>query len=152
VKFKLEAGMDLDLLTRDEVRRELQGWQAELVRGITFRTLSLRGDQSGGTYTLTTQKDGPAAGMVWSLTRVAVAGNAIVLGTDSFSVGYDDTSFGHVIATGVLRQKEWNPGGVVVPGPRSIVVYGAATGGTGTDVFASLSVIEVPMQLAWQLI
>ena len=149
MKFKLQAGMELDLLTRKEVADELKAWQAELVRGITFRTVDLRTDTVAGVFTMDTA---PAAGMVWSLTRVAVAGNAIVLGTDAFAVYYDEVAFSRVIATGITRQKEWNPGAVVIGGPRKLIVSGPTTGVAGTDVFGSLSVIEVPLQLAWQLI
>jgi hypothetical protein len=149
MKFKLQAGMDLDLLTKDEVRAELKSWQAELVRGITFRTLSQRVDAAAA---WTMDPIGPAAGFVWSLTRVAVAGNGLVLAADTFNLFFGGaTNSPGAIATGLLRQKEWDPGVLVVAGPRTVVITGAATG-TGTDVFASLSVIELPVQLAWQLL
>jgi len=150
VKTKLEAGMWLDLLTRDEVAAVLKGWQAELVRGVTFRTLPLRTDQAGGFWTM--PPAAPAAGFVWSLTRIAVAGNAIVGANDAFSVYFDEIAPSQIIGSGFIRQTTWDPGVLVVNGPRQIIVTGAATGVAGTDVFAALSVVELPVQLAWQLI
>ena len=149
MKFKLQAGMDLDLLTKAEVLETLQGWHAELVRGVHFRAISESAPAVAGAYTAELR---PRAGFVWSITSLAIAGNAIALPADTFSVYRDEVSPSKLVASGIVRDRQWDPGVLVIDGPNSLVVTGPATGVAGTDVFVTGAAIELPAQLAWQLL
>jgi hypothetical protein len=147
-KFKLQAGMELDLLTRKEVLETLQAWHAELVRGVHFRSIVERTEQVAAAFSATLR---PPAGFVWSVTILALSGNGINLGADTFTIYRDEVAPSKLVASAISRQREWDAGVLVVEGPNALVVTGPATGVAGTDVFVTGAAIEVPEQLAWQL-
>ena len=81
MKFKIQAGAEIDVATRREVREELEAvgavWRGELARGLRWRTASMIGAvDSGGALTLGASGDqwiGPPAGMVWACKRITVS-------------------------------------------------------------------------------
>lgn len=160
MKVKIAAGAELDLLSPKEFVDGLTAaraaWREELARGAKFRAVGGTGNKSGATWSIsdaghTHDAMGPRTGFVWSVTNIAVSGNGVVEGTDQWKVYVNSASPMTLIATGLTRYIQFNPGALVIPSDSSIAMTGAATG-AGTDVFVSMRVIELPVQLAWQLI
>ncbi len=153
MEFKIEAGAKINLLTKEEVGEVFAGWKAELARGIKFRTFSIRTDVAGGVFS-TTNVDfaGPDAGFVWAVTRLAISGAGLVLGTDLANVYVDDVTPSKLVMSGLTRQATWDIPGLILTGGSRVIVTGVGTGATGTDVTVSGAAIEVPLQLAWQLL
>lgn len=156
MKFKLQAGAELDLITEHEMRGVLADWMAEITRGVKFRQFSARADVSGGVWTITQDRNnsdvlGPAGGMIWAVTRIAVAGNGFVAGTDTFSVYTDEITPSKLIESGLTRGARWTPPVVTLNGSEKLALSGVGTG-AGTDVTVSGQAIELPLQLAWQLL
>lgn len=154
MKFKLTGGAELDLLTKAEVAEVLAGWMAEVSRGIKFRKFSASGVVNAGTFAVgvnSAEHMGPSAGMVWSVTRIAVSGSGLVLGTDLWGAYANAASAASLIEGGLLRGRTWDPAVTVLNPNDTLVVAGVATG-AGTDVTVSGAAIEIPVQLAWQLL
>ena len=159
VAFDVHASGKLEIPSLDEIRRgmrdEIVGWVAELGRGVKFHIAGGQAAKIGAVFTLDKSTKsgqmGPAAGFVWSVLNVAVAGAAYKFGTDTFSVFLNESSNLRVIATGVSRQTSFNPGQIVLNPNDSLIVSGAATD-PGTEIGVTLMVAEVPVQLAWQLL
>ena len=162
MKVKLQAGAEMDLLTREEVRAELQAhgaWRGEIARGVKFRDFSGQGTVTGAVWSIggdtpNNDKDplGPQAGFVWAVTRIAVSGNGFVPGTDLFSVYKDSISATKLIVSGLTRGTTWDVPTLVLNSNQVLALTGAGTGLTGTDVFVSGQAVELPVQLAWQLL
>lgn len=149
MRFKLTAGMDIDLLTKAEVAEVFQAWRAELARGAHFRHISERAELAGGNYS---REIGPPEGFVWSITQLAIAGGGINLAADTFTVYRGgDTNPSRLLASGISRSRDWDVGVMVATGPVPFIVTGAGTG-TGTDVWVNGSAVEVPDELAWMLL
>jgi hypothetical protein len=149
MRFKLQAGAELDLLNREEMREELDAWSTELRRGIRFRQISGRTDRAGGVYTLTV--DGPREGFMWAVTRLFVSGGGVVAGTDVFSVYVDEVTPSKLVESGLTRGQRWDVPTLQLDGGSVLIVSGVGTG-AGTDVTASGQAVEIPMQAAWQLL
>ena len=159
MKAKINAGADIDFLTKDELTEALAAWMGEVARGITFRQFSARTDVVGGVWTIGgNQADnrsnilGPAEGFKWSITRMYVSGTGVVPGTDLFSVYIDELSSSKLVVSGLTRGKEWDPAVFPLQGGEKIALSGVGTGATGTEVTVSGAAIELPNQLAWQLL
>ena len=160
MKFKLQAGMDLDLLTRQELGEELDrsagSWRQELSRNVRFPRFSARTDVAGGVWTInpdssTAGKLGPRVGFIWSVMRLAVSGGGIVLGTDVWRAFVGENAASQFIDSS-LRGMNFNPGALVVRDGESLLFTGVGTGVGATDVTVVGQAIELPDFLAWQLL
>lgn len=163
MKAKLQAGVELDLLTQTELREELQAaaaWRTEIARGVRWRKFSAQGNVATGVWTIggaatpNNDKDqmGPQDGFVWSVTRVAVSGNGFVAGTDLFSVFVDENTPSKLVTSGLTRWQPYDVGTLVLNGGEQLLLTGAGTGLAGTDVTVSGQAIELPVQLAWRMV
>lgn len=167
MKFKIEAGAELDLISRGELREELAiatgAWREEISRGVKWRKFSAQGvvgtPNPAGTWLIgagapNNSKDtlGPDVGFVWAVTRIAVSGNGFVPGTDLFSVYVDEISPSRLVISGLTRGNTWDVGTFVLHSGEALALSGAGTGVAGTDVTVSGQAVEVPAQLAWQLL
>ncbi len=154
-KFKIQANADIDLLTKDEVHEVFAGWMAELARGIKWRNFTARDTTAVGTYTIGLDGSdalGPAPGFVWSVLRVYISGLGVTAGTDAYSVFTNDNSPTMLVRSGLTRGGEWGPGGFVLNGGDRLVIAGATTGTANADIVLSGQAIEMPVQLAYQLL
>jgi hypothetical protein len=160
VKAKFEVGAELDLLNSTEAEAAmlsaLQSWSREVGRGVKYRTPSATGRVAGGVWTidgraLTNQTLGPDPGMVWSVMRAVVSGGGIVLGTDLWNLYHGDANPSKLIDARLTVMRQFNIGAVVLTNNDVLVAQGVGTG-AGTDVTLALSVVELPYQLAWQLL
>jgi hypothetical protein len=159
MKFKIQAGAEFDVLTQSELRETLDGWYVEISRGIKFRKFSAQGNVSAGAWAIGGQaadndKDplGPAPGFVWAITRVAISGNGVVPGTDLYAVYVDEVTPTKLVTSGLTRGQIYDVGVLVLNGGERLALAGVGTGGTGTDVTLSGQAVELPVQLAWQLL
>jgi len=159
-EVSLHAGAKLDLLNRDEVKDVLDvamtSWRKELARGVRFRAFSGRATVVGGAWQmLPTDADdnilGPNPGMVWSVTTIAVSGGGILGGTDRFGVYIDDISPTKLVVGRILDNVLFDVGALVIDGASKLALAGAGTG-AGTVVWMSGRAVELPVQLAWQLL
>lgn len=153
MKFKFNAGAELDLLTKDEVRAELAhaqaSWIGEVSRGIRFRRVSIYGDADGaGAVTIGATGEstaGPDQGMVWMLRRLSVtdydpAATALALYNGSVS---DSAVIVPKLATWQTDMDE-----VLMPGERLVV---AGTVAASARVWVTAQVKEAPISLLWRL-
>lgn len=274
MKFKIQAGAELDLLTKSELGEALADWAAEIARGVRFRSISARATVAGGVWTIgganpDNRSDtlGPAPGMIWAVNRLAVSGNGyatagttvtnnqisnvfaagaagslalpvlgqaitgfsvnfqapvgavnydiaitnvagggidyrgtlpagvgndlvvnfpnplpassaavaptvtvpviaggpaysitvfgqVTTGTaaDTYAVYVDEVAPSKLIQAGITRGAVWDTPLVVLAGGQRLVLAGIGTGTGGTDVTVSGQVVELPIQLAWQLL
>ena len=159
MKFKLQAGMELDLLTREELGEELDrsagSWRGELSRNVRFPRFSARTDVVGGVWAInpdsnTAGKLGPKVGFIWSVMRLAVSGGGIVLGTDVWRAFVGENAPSQFVDSST-RGMSFNPGALVIRDGESLLFAGAGTG-AGTDVTVVGQAIELPDFLAWQLL
>lgn len=80
MKVKIQAGAEIDVLSRQELAAELAAagtsWRTEQAKGVTWRTASMWGTvTAGSTLTLGETGDqviGPEQGMLWGCQRISV--------------------------------------------------------------------------------
>lgn len=166
MKAKLEAGMTLDFLTREEVREELRefakAWKQEIARGVRFvkfsvatvRAVPANTWQVGGD-TGNNDKDqlGPQPGFLWAVTRIKVSGNAYNTTGDDFQVFIDERTPSKFV------DQQFGPGDfydvpkLVLNGGETLLIRGTATVvATENDVVVAGAAVEVPVQLAHLLV
>lgn len=144
------------LLTPDKLDSALRSWQAELVRGVRFRSPATKATITGATWSVASDGSptdkatlGPERGLAWSVLSVAVSGPPI-LAADAFSVWRNLQSPSNLVVknvTGLLLQ----PGTVVLTPDEYLTMGGAATGPVG-EAWVSLSIVEAPVELIWRLL
>jgi len=159
VKFTIKAGAELDILTQKELRETLDSWMKEISRGVKFRKFSGQGVVVGGAYLIggqgadnDTAALGPQPGFVWAVTRLAVSGNGVVPGTDLYSVYVDEITPSKLVTSGLTRGQIYDVGVLVLNGGERLAITGVGTGVSGVDVTLSGQAVELPVQLAWQLL
>lgn len=156
---KFQVGAEWDLLNRAELDaaldKALQSWAKEIGRGVRFREFSGRGNVVGGVWTIdghaAGQTLGPAEGMVWAITRAAISGNGVVVGTDLWSLYSGEVSPSKLVESRLLVTRYFDVPNVVLAGGNCLVATGVGTG-AGADVTLSGQAVELPVQLAWQLL
>jgi hypothetical protein len=148
VEFKL--GAKLDMLNKSEMRETLAAWWAEIARGVRFRRFNGQATVAGGVWDMGTRV-GPREDFVWAVTRIAVTGGGLVLGTDTWQVAVNEAQPGSIVGTGFTRNAPFDVPTLILNGGDLLRVNGVGTG-AGTDVAVSGAAIEVPTQLSWQLL
>ena len=149
-KFKLHAGAELDMLTRDELREVLQSWRTELTRGAKLRRLSINGTAVGGVLAMGDVTDGPAEGMAWAVTRLSVApGPTLPAGGIQVFANTGDSPGSLLIRSLVTDVFPSDHGCNLLSGD-SLRITGSGLGATD-NVTVTLSIKEVPMQMIWSL-
>lgn len=160
-KFRLSAGAELDMLTKDELDDSLQSqWDREWTargRGIKYVRLPVLTGTLTGTYpTSTTSLDntcGPDQGYAWAIRRVAAAG----LGTsDQLYIFRNSvraaTLLTVLVGTGTNADVELSGVQMVLmPGDKLIAAPGATFTASGT-ITVSGEAVEVPAELLWKLV
>lgn len=155
-KFKISAGAEIDVVTKDEVREELAharaNWVGEVARGCRWKRGSMFGTTDGaGLVTIGENGEnalGPGEGFAWLLKRVAVTGyDPVAPSTQSLA----------------LYQGAANPSAIIVPKlgtytaemnellmPKDTLVV-SGTAAISTKVWVTVQVKEVPVSLLWRL-
>jgi hypothetical protein len=152
MKQRITANGELDLITRDELRGELdriKAWQVELNRGVGFRDVVMAGDVSGGNVSIF--DDGPADSMAWGITRVSVAPGP-TLGANGLQLYFNDSdSLTRVrLARLVVGDLFLGDHGLVVKSGTSLRLVGTGIS-IATQVVVTMTVKEVPIQQLWTL-
>lgn len=157
MKAKLEAGVELDFLTQDEARQVFADWIEEIRRGVRFVRRSMTGTVAGaGTLAIGTgftpdgEAMGPEGSFAWAITRVSVAGlsaaQKISLWTNeaqpSQFLGFIQEAKGH---------ETFTPTALMLNGGDKLLVTGAALTASAV-ITVTVQAIEIPVQLAWQLL
>lgn len=151
MRVKLEAGAEFDFLTRDELREALQDWMVEIKRGVRFVRRTAAGTvDAGGLVTIQDDEMGPAGSITWAVTRLSVYGLAAA---ESLAVYVNEIApsafIGRVLGTtGVLVLD--GPALPLVPLDRLIFSGSALT--VAARIVVNVQAIELPVQLAWQLV
>lgn len=153
MKTKLHAGAELDFLTAKELEDVLQNWRTELTRGAKLRRYSISGAATaGGALEIGANIDGPAQGMVWSITRLSVAlPTGAALATAGLQV-YANTVSPSSLLIGQLTIADVFPGdhGVFLHGGDSLRIAGAGITASAV-ITVTLGIKEVPEMMAWSL-
>lgn len=144
MKFKLHAGAELDLLTKDELKSALQDWAAELRRGVKFPRRVAQGTvTAAGTFSLAPKDFGPQGSFLWGLRRVSFRGLA---STETVQIFINGAAFvGTFTAPGPPMNFST---GAVVLNSQELLTFS----GTGLTVAEQVTIdiqsIEVPIRLA----
>lgn len=155
MKFKIQAGAEIDVATKKEVRDEIAAaktsWLAEVARGDRYRKFSAYGDSDAlGAIVIGArdQRIGPAEGFVWSVTRLAIIGYDPA--TQSLALATDDLATGSSVIIPKLSTYHDLSGNqlVIYSGDQ---LYVAGTVAASTKVWITGQARELPMPLAWRL-
>lgn len=155
-KFTLQAGAEVDLLNKQEVRDVLSDWDAEqAARGRGVKALRFNGAlgaiTAGGIQTIPFS---PASGYVWSLRNVGAFGSAS--GNWRFFVVTDTSNVLNPSGAGIIgfqgsataAAQQWGSGQAwLYEGEYLAISNAQAQASCGY----SLVVLEAPAELAWKL-
>jgi hypothetical protein len=160
VKVKIQAGAEIDTLTKDELTQALRDWSVEVMRGPIPKRFSAQGTVAGNALTIDGQNGsgvlGPEAGMVWLVTRVAVTG--LTNATDPTSLFVNGTQPWNLVipsvtgVTGSTGYHEFPASQVMLTGnDRLILASTGAIAATGMITLAGQA-WELPVGLLWKLL
>lgn len=160
MKFKIAAGAEIDLLTKAEMAEVITGWMEEVARGPKFRHFSgiTTGAGGGAAWTIDGSQVpnidmlGPRPGFVWSVTGLWVSGAGVTAGTDQFSVFTNVANPSRLEASGLTRGEHFDVGQLVLNSSDYLVLSGVSTGTANGQITVSGRAVELPVQLAWQLL
>lgn len=158
MKFTIKAGAEMDLISRQELREELDrvmlAWQASAHLGGRYVPIRAKGtiDAAGGLTiggSVGYERLGPADGYVWDVRRLSVV--TTLNAADSIAVYVNEaTPFSMLLritqASGpILMDRQ-----TVLYSGDNLLFVGAGMATTG-DVIITGTVHELPVSLAWQL-
>lgn len=162
-KIKLQAGAELDLLNKDELRHEmgrfLADWMVEAARGPRSVRFSALGAVTsagtltlgGNTSTLTSGRLGPDESMVWSVKRWCISG--LVGNGDTLSAYVNNDGPNSLIMSGVSGFNNFGSDSLVLQGGDRLLFTGAELlTAAGTQVGVSGQAWELPATLMWRLL
>lgn len=156
MKFKINAGAELDLLTRDEMRDELAGfaanWRAETIKGDRYKRIygygtpatgavEFGGDLAGG------EQLGPAQGFVWDVRRLGLLGHDPA--ADVLRVFINAPEIGNCVIPVMGRYQGFNRAELVLY-PGDLLLVSGTTAATDRVSLVG-QVRELPIGLAWRL-
>lgn len=161
MKTKIQAGAELDLLNKDELKEVMKtvtkDWFAQVSRGDRYTRFSASATTAGNAFVIDGsqhiyQRLGPAEGFVWSVQRLAVHGLAaadralveLYLNDDGPSSIVHPSLAGGYVDFGQTQL-------VMYPGD-TLLVKGTGLAATdGTVVTIGAQARELPMPLAWRI-
>jgi hypothetical protein len=160
VKVKIQAGAEIDTLTKDELAKALRDWSVEVMRGPIPKRFSAQGTIAGNALTIDGQNNtgvlGPEAGMVWLVTRVSVVG--LTNATDPTTLYVNGTQPWNVVlpsltgTAGSVGYHEFPASQVMLTGnDRLLLASTGAIAATGTCTLTGQA-WELPIGLVWKLL
>lgn len=165
MEAEFKVGGKIDFLSPKEFKEELASfraaWQTEISRGVRWRQFSGQTSIAAGITVWTIggaaannrqSQLGPEDGFVWSVTRLAVSGSGFTEGTDTFGVFVDEATPTRLVSSGLTRQEKYDVGTLVLTGGQGLVLDGISSVAGGGDIYVSGQAVELPVQLAWQLL
>lgn len=165
MKTKLQAGAELDLLTKDELHGVMKtvtrDWFNQVARGDRFPRFSGSATITAGALridgsTHDNQRLGPAEGFVWAVQRLALSGlttntgTPLTSSTEPVQLFVNDDGPSSLVHPALQGYQDFGQHGLVLyPGDTLLVV---GTGLTKSGVITLTGQArEVPMPLAWTL-
>lgn len=149
MKMKLHAGAELDMLTKDELADTLRAfgksWREEASRGVRYRRRAWDGIVAAD-GSLTIRADGPAEGMMWSITRVTFAGGTA--GATGVNLYANEVAATQVLARGITTNLFPSETGIVLVSGDQLVIGGFGLT-VAEQVIITASIKEVPTMLGW---
>lgn len=153
-EFKIQAGARINLLTREELRQEMDAartnWVHEVARGIRYRRFSTFATSDGaGAIEIGIQGDqrmGPGEGFVWQLGRLSVSAYD-PSGGDALALYQGSVSDSAIIIPALDTFNDMLTE-VLYPGDTLVV---AGTVSASTQVWVTGQVKEAPVSLLWRL-
>lgn len=158
-KFVLDFGVELDLLTKDELDASLRSHGDALiagaVRGIGYKRLpQISGAAAGGVLLLGADVPvvGPPAGMAWSLRRVYISGLTAGATPDVVAL-YRNGTAGQPVwqISGASPQETFGRLEAVWLGGETIVVASVGTFAATGTITVSGELTEVPAEMLGKL-
>lgn len=157
MKFKIAAGAEIDLLTKEEMSDALRNWSEEFLRGRRYRkvngtgTVTAAGDVSiGGPDT--GSEMGPDEGMVWSVKRLVISGLA---DGKHVTLWVNETSASTLVEPGIIGSTadptrtpslRWGSNQLVLQAGERLLVTGSSLAAGGT-VTVTGQALEAPSAL-----
>lgn len=163
MKTKLQAGAELDLISKDEMKDVLQtvtkDWFNQVSRGDRYPRFSAAATIASNAFTIdgterTYERMGPAEGFVWAVQRIAVQGLTTytegTLTTEPVVLYLNDTGASSLVHPALVGYKEFGAHELIMYPGDTLVVVGAGLTATG-QITVTGQAREVPMPLAWRL-
>jgi hypothetical protein len=154
VKFKIQAGGEIDVATRSEVREEIEAvktsWFAEVAKGDRFVRFAGAADIVAGTIDFgeySYEYIGPREGFVWSVKRIAVT--VYDPATDDLAL-YGGSPSSSTVIIPHMDTLNLFPGNELVLYPGEHLYVGGMVTGPGR-VWITGQAREIPLSLAWRL-
>lgn len=148
--MKIKVGsLEVDVLNRAELGEELRAfgksWREEVSRGIRYRRRSWSGvvDAAG---TLNVVGDGPAEGMMWSISRLTFAGGTA--GANGVNLYANEIAAGAVLCRGITTNVFPSDTGIVLVSG-DVPVIGGFGLTVGETIVVTAGIKEVPTMLGW---
>jgi hypothetical protein len=155
VKFKVNAGVDIETTAPEEMRGMLDGsqqsWFKEMARGVKHFEFVLSGAVSGGVFDAVDLEAGPRAGFVWSVRRLSVG----QLGTgDVLSVYRNPAGPTRYVGALTATSTTYKPGsgGLILHGGQSLEVTGTGLTTTAASLVITGEAYECPEFMIWKLL
>jgi hypothetical protein len=156
-KVKIEAGATFETISQAEMREVLADWLDEVRRGVRYVRRAMAGVVDGtgalalGSGISAVGDDmGPDGSFLWAVNRIAVHGLTANQKVSIFANAVSPGSFQCFVQEAA--------GHAIFPGPGLILNASERLLATGTGLTAGAAVavaiqaIELPIQLAWQLL
>lgn len=165
MKTKLQAGAELDLISKDEMKDVLktvtQDWFSQVGRGDRYPRFSASGTIAGGALTIdgasqANQRIGPAEGFVWAVQRLAVSGlttntgTPLTSSTEPLQLFVNDNGPSSLIHPALQGYQAFGEHELVLYPGDTLLVTGSGLTKTGIITLTGQA-REVPMPLAWRL-
>lgn len=149
MKTEIRSGAHIETLTREEFRDELRSfgksWREELSRGTRFRRRSWSGIVAAD-GTLTILADGPAEGMLWSITRATFAEGTP--GATGVNIYVNEAAPSAMLWRGLTGNATPSDTGIMLVSGDTLVIAGAGLVVAETVVI-NAGIKEVPTMLGW---
>jgi hypothetical protein len=156
VKFKINAGVDIETATPAEVAGMLdssqQSWFAEMARGVKHFRFGFTGAVTTGAVDISSaQQGGPNQGFVWAVQRLSVDS----LGTGDTLRVYrapvqQNTFYGLLTATS--PEIHFGSKGMILHGGEELEITGTGLTTTATNLTVSGEAIELPEFMLWKFL
>jgi hypothetical protein len=155
VKFKINAGVDIETATPGEVAGMLdssqQSWFAEMARGLKHFEFALTGDVTGGVVDMADLGAGPRQGFVWAVRRLSVDQLGVA---DVLSIYRAPASASRFVDVLTASRPSVKPAstGLVLHGGQSLQVTGTGLTTTAVELIVTGEAVECPEFMIWKLL
>lgn len=155
MKFKINAGVDLETTTPGEMKGMLDGsqqaWFQEMAKGVKSFRFAISGTVTDGTFTITSGLSGPNQGTIWAVQRFSVdqlaTGDVIRLYRSPAS---ENTFLGQLTVDAPMYHP--GQGGIIIKGGEMLDVTGDSLTTTAGSLTITGEAWELPEFMVWKLL